>query len=322
MRSTLAQSLAWGAFLVFVFTKPSGAANCVLYARAETGVALFGDAGGWWEQANDRYQRGHAPAVGAILVFERTQRIPSGHVAVVAKVVSGNEVIVDHANWYRGRVNRGMSVIDTSPGHDWTSVAVIDLPSGMYGRDYPTYGFVYPVTSPREIVEARDNGQHDAYVVDGPESLDFSAQPAFLRVAFGPERQQFGTHRAKSMRGNQHPKGGGRAPRSQGLDDTRASSRDLARHTGTPVSPILRDCGSRTRPHSYADPPHQDRRSQTPSGVSASTAGDLSCAPTVGRGSRETVTVRSMEPTARQHVNRPFGIKTGQCRAGDGSADP
>ena len=207
MRSTLAQSLAWGAFLVFVFTKPSGAANCVLYARAETGVALFGDAGGWWEQANDRYQRGHAPAVGAILVFKRTQRIPSGHVAVVAKVVSGNEVIVDHANWYRGRVNRGMSVIDTSPGHDWTSVAVIDLPSGMYGRDYPTYGFVYPVTSPREIVEARDNGQHDAYVVDGPESLDFSAQPAFLRVAFGPERQQFGTHRAKSMRGNQHPKG-------------------------------------------------------------------------------------------------------------------
>ena len=148
MRSTLAQSLAWGAFLVFVFTKPSGAANCVLYARAETGVALFGDAGGWWEQANDRYQRGHAPAVGAILVFERTQRIPSGHVAVVAKVVSGNEVIVDHANWYRGRVNRGMSVIDTSPGHDWTSVAVIDLPSGMYGRDYPTYGFVLPGDEP------------------------------------------------------------------------------------------------------------------------------------------------------------------------------
>jgi hypothetical protein len=209
MRSMLTQSLVWGAFFVsglIVSTKPSTAANCVLYARAETSVALFGDAGGWWDQANGRYRRGHAPAVGAILVFKRTQRIPSGHVAVVAKVVSANEILVDHANWYRGRVNRGMSVIDTSPGHDWTSVAVIDLPSGTYGRDYPTYGFVYPGTSPREIVEARDNGQHNAYVVDGPESLDFSAQPALLRVAFAPERQQLAILRATSTRGNQHRK--------------------------------------------------------------------------------------------------------------------
>ena len=209
MRSMLTQSLVWGAFFVsglIVSTKPSVAANCVLYARAETGVALFGDAGGWWDQANRRYQRGHAPAIGAILVFKRTQRIPSGHVAVVAKVVSANEILVDHANWHRGRVNRGMSVIDTSPGHDWTSVAVIDLPSGTYGRDYPTYGFVYPGTSPREIVEARDNGQHNTYVIDGRESLDFSAQPALLSVAFSPERQQLDIHRATSTKGNKHRK--------------------------------------------------------------------------------------------------------------------
>ena len=151
MRSMLTQSLVWGAFFVsgfIVSTKPSVAANCVLYARAETGVALFGDAGGWWDQANGRYQRGHAPAVGAILVFKRTQRISSGHVAVVAKVISANEILVDHANWPRGRVNRGVSVIDTSSDHDWTSVAVIDLPSGAYGRDYPTYGFVLPGDEP------------------------------------------------------------------------------------------------------------------------------------------------------------------------------
>src|SRR6516162_9920195 len=203
MRAMLTHSLVWGAFFVsglIVSTKPSVAANCVLYARAETGVALFGDAGGWWDQANGRYQRGHAPAVGAILVailvFKRTQRIPSGHVAVVAKVISANEILVDHANWPRGRVNRGVSVIDTSSDHDWTSVAVIDLPPGAYGRDYPTYGFVYRGASPRGVGEARDNSQYTADIVDAPESLDFSAQPALLRIAFPPERQQLDMHRA------------------------------------------------------------------------------------------------------------------------------
>ena len=193
MRAMLTHSLVWGAFFVsglIVSTRPSAAANCALYARAETGVALFGDAGGWWDQANGRYQRGHAPAVGAILVFKRTQRIPSGHVAVVVKVISADEILVNHANWYHGTVNRGMSMIDTSPGHDWTRVAVIDLPSGVYGRDYPTYGFVYPGASPREIVEARENGPHGAHVVDGWESLQFSAQPALLQVAFATEGNQ------------------------------------------------------------------------------------------------------------------------------------
>src|SRR6516164_9240036 len=204
MRSTLAQSLAWGAFLVFVFTKPSGAANCVLYARAETGVALFGDAGGWWEQANDRYQRGHAPAVGAILVFKRTQRIPSGHVAVVAKVVSGNEVIVDHANWYRGRVNRGMSVIDTSPGHDWTSVAVVDLGSGKPGSDYPTYGFVYPGTGPREIVEARAGGEFEPVAATSGLWMDGNPDTTMFHLAVATTDSSRGLHRATAIRENHH----------------------------------------------------------------------------------------------------------------------
>jgi hypothetical protein len=147
----------------------------VLYARAETGVALFGAAGGWWAQADGRYQRGRAPEVGAILVFKRSSRIPSGHVAVVAKVVSANEILVDHANWYPGRVNRGMAVIDTSPGHDWSSVAVVDLSSGKPGRDYPTYGFIYPSSGPREIVEARYGGQLDKDVADSWRSLDSGA---------------------------------------------------------------------------------------------------------------------------------------------------
>ena len=222
MRSMAARSLVWGAFFIsglIVSGKPSGAANCALYARAETGVALFGSAGGWWDQADGRYQRGRTPEAGAILVFKRTSRIPSGHVAVVTKVVSANEIIVDQANWYRGRVNRGMSVIDTSPGHDWTSVAVVDLGSGKPGRDYPTYGFIYPGTGPiypgtgpREIVEARNANRLDTYVADSWKSLDASGRPAFLRVAFTSDDGQLGGYRPALTRGHRHRSGAAAHP--------------------------------------------------------------------------------------------------------------
>jgi len=207
MRSIVAQSLAWGACLVaglMARTNPAVAANCALYARAETGVMLYGSAGGWWDEAEGRYERGPVPAVGAILVFKRTRRIPSGHVAVVAKVVSASEILVDHANWYRGRVSRGMSVIDTSPGHDWTSVAVIDLPSGKYGSDYPAYGFVYPGPGPREIIEARAGRGLDSYVADGQRFGDLSAQPALLRLAVATETLPGGVHATTTMRRNHH----------------------------------------------------------------------------------------------------------------------
>jgi surface antigen len=196
----VAQSLVWGACFVaglMALTKPSRAANCVLYARAETGVALFGSAGGWWDQADGRYERGHVPAEGAILVFKRTRQIPSGHVAVVARIISAHEILVDHANWYRGTVSRGMSVIDTSPDHDWTSVAVIDLPSGTHGRDYPAYGFVYPRTGPREIVEIRDRGGLDADVVDE------DSRPTLLHFAVATENWHGATTTRRNHRSNE-----------------------------------------------------------------------------------------------------------------------
>ena len=215
MRSMVARSLVWGAFFLsglIMPSKPSGAANCALYARAETGVALFGSAGGWWDQADGRYQRGHAPEVGAILVFKRTSRIPSGHVAVVASVVGPSEILVDQANWYRGRVNRGMSVIDTSPGHDWTRVAVVDLGSGKPGSDYPTYGFIYPGTGSREIVEARNDDRLNAHVADSWNSLDASSRPALLRVAFTSEDEQIGSYRPAVTRGHRHRSGAAAHP--------------------------------------------------------------------------------------------------------------
>ena len=160
MRAKFGWGLVWGAVLMTSFATPTrraSAGNCALYARAQTGVDLFGAAGGWWDEAAGRYQRGHVPAVGSILVFRRTGYIPSGHVAVVAQVVNSREIVVDHANWYHGMVTRGVTVIDDSPNNDWSAVAVMDLGTGKYGRDNPTYGFVYPGTGPQR---ARRKFQH------------------------------------------------------------------------------------------------------------------------------------------------------------------
>jgi hypothetical protein len=154
MRSRGISCLFWGTCFfanILMSSGPSSAANCALYARAETGVALYGAAGHWWDQAEGRYARGQTPAPGAIIVFKRTGHMPSGHVAIVSKIVSANEILVDHANWTHGAVSRGMSVIDTSPNHDWTQVAVMDPHSGKHGRDNPTFGFIYPGTGSREI---------------------------------------------------------------------------------------------------------------------------------------------------------------------------
>ena len=123
MRSRGISCLVWGAIFLnslLVKTEPSAAANCALFVRAETGIALYGAAGRWWGEARGRYARGHLPAPGAIVVFQRSGHMPSGHVAIVTRVVSANEILVDHANWPRGTVGRGVSVSDTSTNHDWS----------------------------------------------------------------------------------------------------------------------------------------------------------------------------------------------------------
>jgi surface antigen len=232
MRSMVAQSLAWGACFVAGLMAPiksSRAANCALYARAETGVALYGAAGGWWDEAAGRYERGQMPAVGAILVFKRTRQIPSGHVAVVARIISAHEILVDHANWYHGTVSRGMSVIDTSPDHDWTSVAVINPPSGTHGRDYPAYGFVYPSRGPRGAVDIRDRGGLDSDVEDE------SSRPTLLHFAVATENW----HTATTTSRNRLPK--------------EASARPV--HKAASIHPHNRPM-ARTKPPSPAHLPH------------------------------------------------------------------
>jgi hypothetical protein len=169
MRSRGISCLVWGAFFLnslIVKTESSAAANCALFVRDKTGIAIYGAAGTWWGEARGRYARGHLPAPGAILVFKRSGHMPSGHVAIVTRVVSANEILVDHANWPHGTVGRGVSVSDTSTNHDWTQVAVMDLRSGKYGRDNPVLGFIYPGSSPRGIVEIHDGHSFDSSLVN------------------------------------------------------------------------------------------------------------------------------------------------------------
>ncbi|HXC11515.1 MAG TPA: CHAP domain-containing protein [Stellaceae bacterium] len=186
MRAKLGWGLVWGAILVSCcagHSRRAAAGNCALYARAVTGVDLFGAAGGWWYEAAGRYQRGPIPAVGSILVFRPTGSIPSGHVAVVSKVVGPTMVLVDQSNWYHGRVTLQTPVVDTSPNHDWTTVAVMDLGSGQFGRDNPTYGFVYPQNGPGQLVTTADTDGFDPYVAAGRTSYDPSRQTGLFHFA-------------------------------------------------------------------------------------------------------------------------------------------
>ncbi len=133
----------------------SSGGNCVAYAREVTGIHLDGDAATWWPHAEGRYDRGHRPSVGAILVFKPYGRMRVGHVAVVSRIVGPREVLVDQANWVRGRVTRSMSVIDASPLNDWTSVKVHVPHSGTHGRENPTFGFIYPRVVPASFERGR-----------------------------------------------------------------------------------------------------------------------------------------------------------------------
>lgn len=119
--------------------------DCVPFAAAVAGFGLPGDAWAWWSAAAGRYGRTHQPAVGAVLVFRSIPRMPLGHVAVVARILSPREILVDQANWYPGRITRDQLVVDVSPRNDWRAVRVWYAPAGEMGNsDYPTYGFILP----------------------------------------------------------------------------------------------------------------------------------------------------------------------------------
>jgi surface antigen len=124
--------------------------QCVPFARLMSGIQIFGDARTWWDQATGVYDKGFAPRVGSVLCFRPTDRMKLGHVAVVSRIVTDRVIQVTHANWSliggsRGQVEKDVTVIDVSPGGDWSQVKVWYDPIRDLGTTtYPTYGFIYP----------------------------------------------------------------------------------------------------------------------------------------------------------------------------------
>src|SRR5579864_7918630 len=126
--------------------------QCVPFARLISGIQIFGDAWTWWQKAAGKYAQGFAPKSGAVLVFKPNGVMDRGHVAVVSQVLTDRVIQVTQANWsiingHRGQVERDVTVVDVSPGGDWSQVKVWYDPIRDLGKTvYPTYGFIYQST--------------------------------------------------------------------------------------------------------------------------------------------------------------------------------
>nr|WP_299904640.1 CHAP domain-containing protein [Sphingomonas bacterium] len=123
--------------------------ECVPFARAASGINIYGNAWTWWGQAEGRYQRGSKPRVGAVIVFAKSRQLALGHVAVISRIVTPRVVMVTHANWSRvdgarGHTEQDVTLTDVSQDHDWSRVKVWYRDrDGLGSTVYPVYGFVY-----------------------------------------------------------------------------------------------------------------------------------------------------------------------------------
>ena len=88
--------------------------QCVPFARAASGIQIYGDAWTWWDQAEGRYKRGDTPRIGAVIAFAKQSRLPLGHVAVVSRVVDTRVLMLTHANWSRQNGERGHAEQDVT----------------------------------------------------------------------------------------------------------------------------------------------------------------------------------------------------------------
>jgi len=140
---------------------PAWAIQCAPYARDISGINLYGAAWTWWGSASGRYQRGKEPRIGSALVFKRLKGMPSGHVAVVTRLVSARMIEVSRANWAHhgraGNVETDAAVFDESPTNDWSQVRVWYSPVQNFGaKIYPTYGFIYPPETVGQAIDRHD----------------------------------------------------------------------------------------------------------------------------------------------------------------------
>jgi hypothetical protein len=119
--------------------------SCAPFARALSGMPLYGDAADWWGEAAGRYQRGDRPEPGAVLVFRRSARLPSGHVSVVSRVLGPRQIQVIQANWVPQELDQDQLVVDVSRANDWSAVRVWYPPIDALGSfAYATFGFIEP----------------------------------------------------------------------------------------------------------------------------------------------------------------------------------
>src|ERR1700743_3412818 len=120
--------------------------QCVVYARARTGIAIKGDAADWWERAAGKYSRGKDPILGSILVLTGYAGPHRSHLAVVTAMASDRETRLDHANWFDdGTILRNDPVIDVSPDNDWSEVRVYNpRTEALGGKTYLVQGFIGP----------------------------------------------------------------------------------------------------------------------------------------------------------------------------------
>jgi hypothetical protein len=120
--------------------------QCVPFARAESGIEIYGDAWTWWQAAKGHFRRDSIPRPGAVLVLGRSSYTSRGHLAVVTEVIGPREILVNHANWLnKGNIHRMTPVRDVSPANDWSAVRVWYTPGRQLGRrTYPADGFIHP----------------------------------------------------------------------------------------------------------------------------------------------------------------------------------
>ena len=130
--------------------------ECVPVARQISGIAIYGNANSWWEQAQGHYARGKTPRIGAVLTFKPYGAMTLGHVAAVSKIIDDRTILVTHANWSlingkRGQIERNVRVIDVSADGDWSKVRVWYAPLADLGTTaWPVHGFIYPAANRQE----------------------------------------------------------------------------------------------------------------------------------------------------------------------------
>ena len=132
---------------------PDHPSQCVPYARARSGIDLYGDASTWWDAAAGRYERGPEPKLGAVIVMTGYAGARRAHLAVVEDMVSSREIRVDHANWLNdGAIYMDDPVVDVSPDNDWTEVRVWNPQTNAWGiRTYLVRGFIGPSSDAQQI---------------------------------------------------------------------------------------------------------------------------------------------------------------------------